>query len=753
MREDLFEVGFPVEPEESFTSARAEVMYRALRAHENFELRERKILISDAHRADTFVVQCTNHEVPGRNAAGIGLQEALAIIVWADPTRLPEVLALRRDFPVTLHQNAVAEGQPANLCLYFDRPADVLRTWTPQGFLRRIQWWLAETAKGTLHRLDQPVEQLFLETPIELILPPNFEHPPHSDGADPLARLSLSAVIERADGALTFFTRFNRANEIQTPANLGARIVAFTSEPVQHGAIAHTPFTLGSLDAVMRSRGAPVMERLLDHVREYVGESGRRREAGISATILLLRIPIVREAGGPVERLERSGFWIRDDLLTIGESAGLLIKTPERPETFYVDHLSPMSFDAKTDWRALPLVPLNLLDTLTPELARVYSGVRDQGPQAVLAGGGALGAELYQLWRRAGWGRWTVIDPDHLRPHNPSRHPSARVGHYKAVALAEFDETLFPLQGKLTKAIVANATAVDNPDVASALQSASLIVDVTTTVEVPRRLACLDNIGRIVTCFVSPTGRDAVLLSEDAARTYRIDAIEAQYYRAVLHEEWGQEHLARNGQQFRSGAGCRDLSLVLPYTRIVAHASNLADCISDLDTAARIAIWRRDFGSGAVSAFTVEVSAPLYAELSPFTLLWDAGLRAKLRSIRKSALPSETGGVLLGYHDFNEGRIFVVDALPAPPDSLGTPVGFRRGVEGLAGHLDAIRERTGGQVSYLGEWHSHPDSAKANPSRHDIRQLLYLGVILREDGLPGLQLIVADDDEQWLLVR
>jgi integrative and conjugative element protein (TIGR02256 family) len=243
------------------------------------------------------------------------------------------------------------------------------------------------------------------------------------------------------------------------------------------------------------------------------------------------------------------------------------------------------------------------------------------------------------------------------------------------------------------------------------------------------------------------------MLAEDAARTCRIDAVEAQYYRAILHEEWGEGHLAWNGQQFRSGASCRDLSLVLPFTRIAAHAPNLAEAVGDLDASGRIAVWRRDIPSGAMSAFRIEVAAPLYVLLAPFTLVWDAGLRAKLRAIRGSALPAETGGVLLGYHDFNEGRIFVVDVLPAPPDSLGTPAGFRRGIEGLAAQLDGIRASSGGQVSYLGEWHSHPDGAGARPSGDDLTQLLYLRAVLSEDGLPGLQLIVADEDEQWLLVR
>ena len=91
------------------------------------------------------------------------------------PNSSSELLALRRDFPVLSHQNHGPLGGPADLCLYFEPPASVSRTWTPQNFLRRIQWWLEQSAKGALHAADQPVEQLFFVTGRELVLPWNFD--------------------------------------------------------------------------------------------------------------------------------------------------------------------------------------------------------------------------------------------------------------------------------------------------------------------------------------------------------------------------------------------------------------------------------------------------------------------------------------------------------------------------------------------------------------------------------------------------
>lgn len=128
-----------------------------------------------AHESEVLVVDVETDAVPPVNAVGIRYRERLALAVPADPRRLIEVLALRRDFPVLLHENMTQPGQPVSLCLYFEPVKSVLRSWTPQRFLRRIQWWLEKSATNDLHATDQPVEQLFFVSNYELVLPWNFD--------------------------------------------------------------------------------------------------------------------------------------------------------------------------------------------------------------------------------------------------------------------------------------------------------------------------------------------------------------------------------------------------------------------------------------------------------------------------------------------------------------------------------------------------------------------------------------------------
>jgi hypothetical protein len=154
------------------TIPRARKLVSAIERHRDFKVVN--LFRRENLGSEIIVVDVEIDAVPPSNPYGILYRERLALIVPADPKRLVEVRALRKDFPILPHQNAVAPGKPASLCLYFEPPISVSRTWTPQEFLRRIQWWMEKTAKGDLHPADQPVEQLFFSTRYELILPWNL---------------------------------------------------------------------------------------------------------------------------------------------------------------------------------------------------------------------------------------------------------------------------------------------------------------------------------------------------------------------------------------------------------------------------------------------------------------------------------------------------------------------------------------------------------------------------------------------------
>ena len=115
-----------------------------------------------------------------------------------------------------------------------------------------------------------------------------------------------------------------------------------------------------------------------------------------------------------------------------------------------------------------------------------------------------------------------------------------------------------------------------------------------------------------------------------------------------------------------------------------------------------------------------------------------------MNAMRRAKLPDETGGILFGLVDIPEKRIHLVDASPAPPDSIESPAGFIRGMQGVKQNIDRVFRVSGGQVRYVGEWHSHPPRSSACPSTTDDRQLDWLATLMDLDALPALMVIAAE---------
>jgi integrative and conjugative element protein (TIGR02256 family) len=286
-----------------------------------------------------------------------------------------------------------------------------------------------------------------------------------------------------------------------------------------------------------------------------------------------------------------------------------------------------------------------------------------------------------------------------------------------------------------------------------AFKSASLLIDTTTTLEVPRDLSVDDSVPRIATAFITPSGLDSVLLLESQDRSIRVSCLEAQYYRAILNEPFGEKHLLGHRGDILVGAGCRDISSVISNELVRLHGATLARQIRTLVSKqeARIMIWSLNDESGAIQAKQIRVEEPVEISLSGWKVYWDAGLRSKLRGLRMASLPSETGGVLLGYHDMKLKTVHLVEALPAPADSLASKTGFTRGTAGLEDSIRKAASKTANVVNYVGEWHSHPKNSSSSPSLTDFKLFAHMGMMMAQDGVPVAMGIIGERDETFTL--
>jgi integrative and conjugative element protein (TIGR02256 family) len=723
----------------ALTISRAKHLFNAIEQHSDYSLIQLlRFPVDGEVTIEYIIVDIECDGVPPKNSAGILYRERLALCISSDPGRIIDVLALRKNFPILMHQNQAKIGFPVSLCLYFEPAISVMRTWTPPTFLRRIQWWLEKSAQGELHPADQPVEHLFFASKYELVLPWNLEKL-----REEKCKLVITSSSERPDGGFTFFLQ---AIVNANMNNGSTTYIELNLHPIIHGTVEHDPSTLGELADILSNRQVDLIAELKLALCELVSPNGDSQSKNDKTTIILLRIPICRALDSEPEGTIYSAFLIPIGALEFGVSVGVLYKQDNEygPDVFGDPH-------ANLAWREIQIGPMEVLKQNDSAAARRQSGVAEKGPTGVLVGAGSLGSTILNLWGRSGWGNWTVLDKDHIRPHNLSRHTAYahHIGESKATIVAGLHAAA--LEGATTiTPLVCDATNFKDEPVLNALKAADVVVDASTTLEYPRAASANDTLPRHISIFVTPNGNGSVLLAENKQRTIRLQTIEAQYYRALIQNDWGHDHLSGQISNFWSGAGCRDISVVMPYSRIMGHSCTLAEQIQaiTMQEDAIIRIWQREPANGSVAVYNIPTMPERCIPFDDLDLFIDAGAEKDLRDMRKKGLPNETGGVLLGYYDFNIKAVLIVAALSAPIGSKSTPVSFERGIDGLAEAVKEASKRTAGVVGYIGEWHSHPPGCSTSPSDDDLRQLSYLTEKMAEDGLPAFSLIVGERDIQ-----
>lgn len=701
---------------------------------------------------DGIVVECCDGTVPSRNPVGIKNRERLLLLNDPGLATPHDTRALRVNFPITPHQNHVVPGEPVSLCLYFEPWSAVERTWTAAKYLQRILWWLRETSREKLHRSDQPIERLYFVSHYKIVLPAEF-----NERAGKLGEvLQFAYARSRPSGAL-LRGRFVSQNASTTDGDdCGVDSLVLHVPPLVVTRIERYPSTLGVLHDQLAAGGSGLIASLVDMVKQVASHIGLPiKSPNVQHTLLLLKIPVCRADGAPPERTDVIGFVVQDtNLAGLGIACGAAFDGKDNKA---YANISPNIGATGTNlplteaWRDLAVEPVDVRVAFTLKDARKASGLQEDGAefQGVLAGLGALGSCLADLWCRTGWGHWSYVDDDILHAHNLVRHIAKdfHLGWAKVDAVADMARLTWPTARKPI-AISAKVTEFGHDEVKKAIANARLLVDATTTLEVPRVLSDRDDSPRMVSIFLTPSGRDSVLLLEDSARKIRLHTIEAQYYRAILNTCWGGSHLNGHHGSYWVGGGCRDLSGVLSQEVVQLHGSTLARQVRLLTAKpeAQIRVWSLNDGTGAVTCEVVPVAEPTEVTRGEWRVVWDEGLTDKLRGLRAKSLPHETGGVILGYMDQRMKAIYIVDVLPAPTDSDASQVEFTRGAAGVREAMEQAATLTANIVGYLGEWHSHPRHSSAAPSTKDDDLLACLANTLSMDGVPALMLIVGETD-------
>jgi Prokaryotic E2 family A/ThiF family/Prokaryotic homologs of the JAB domain len=406
---------------------------------------------------------------------------------------------------------------------------------------------------------------------------------------------------------------------------------------------------------------------------------------------------------------------------------------------------------------------------LTPAFARQISALEAVGAAepTILFGAGALGSKVATHLVRGGSVALKLVDNAKLSPHNLVRHAlgGRAIGLSKAEALKDELLKIYPGQSDLPIE-AKNGSALSLLRKADFFTGYANLVDMTASNIVFNALldADLPDTLRVHRAEIAHRGRLGLLSIEGRGRYPRLDDLQTLLFDSAIEDDavaaWLEEVKSTRDDRVGSG-GLEDIQVGLSCSSATMRLAD--EVVSFHAAAATRLLWPYlakeglSRHEGAVYRSFLDENGESQARtqtFSPTVLLtsdagWQiriaAGPAQKMSELMGRHSPSETGGILVGRIAATRKTIYVTRLVPAPPDSRGTPWVFTRGTEQLPEALDLVRRRTGGLLTYVGEWHTHPMGG-SDLSDTDKHAVISLRSILDHVGLPTLVTIVTPDE-------
>ena len=250
------------------------------------------------------------------------------------------------------------------------------------------------------------------------------------------------------------------------------------------------------------------------------------------------------------------------DIAALGVALGVYLKADVGP---VVQNIAP---DLALVGESMGVATLGVQANYSRLTAEVASGLPADERRVTLVGGGAIGSHVFEIMRRDGFGKWTVIDNDAFLPHNVQRHrgPFNYVGKPKAaVTIVAVDAAIGA--GEESQCVIRDVLS-GREDSEAALAGAELIIDASASIPVSRYLADNPAPAPRASVFFNVVGQDAVLIGEDPERDFKLDALEPQYFRAILENDALADHIAATAKSYHYAGTCRSVSFQMPEHQV-----------------------------------------------------------------------------------------------------------------------------------------------------------------------------------------
>lgn len=681
----------------------------AIRSHDDTDS------LCDELELDFEVVGLPQHRlIPVRNI------EPITIYI-SNAETLPVVI-VRDDFPIVPHLNVHEDNVRKSLC-YSDLGYHEIRHKLNGRFLLTcIENWFRKTSMNQLHRPDQPLEPFFPYVNNVIVWNGQLGKP----------YFDKYIVEDREFGKLMY----------QSSDGNYFAVFSLPVPPDFSNLIHNMPQTLLELLCSFKNYDTIItwLTDLLSIVRFpkiYNKYFRQERNSLLACKVLInIAIPKQRTDRAPIETFDLRSFVIDKSLKDILTDYGLSLNGSKLEPSKHTGgngaNIAITPFIVHLAQSKLKCRCANLVDEADGE--KHFS----------LVGVGAIGSHILNNCLRSGYGKWTIIDHDYFWPHNIARHvlTSNDIGYSKVKSL---EKVASHIQSDSDLVAIASDVFGKDNSVIVAFGQSDIILDASASIAVERHLALdVQSDARRISCFLNPQGTATIMLLESVDRSARLDLLEMQYYRELLKNEKYSDHMSLPETMVYSGT-CRSISSRISQDNISLSAALCCKAIKlhTSNTNGEIIIWTHATDSVEKESFMADKW--ITYEQGGWKIELSLSLLGEMRTDREKALPNETGGVLIGAYDITRKRIYVVYQVRAPEDSISSPTSFIRGCANLPERLKYIHETTLDNLTYIGEWHSHP-SVNTQRSTDDVKLHKAIVGYNRENCLPGCMMILGTDN-------
>lgn len=683
----------------------------------------------EADKKECLVIDIGPLQIPQFPVFDVKKIEQIKIII--SNNNLPVVLC-RKDFPVVPHLNVNLDGVKS-LCL-FDVPYhEIEYMFNASMFIKRIVYWFEKTSRGELHQPDQPLEPFFPYVNDYFVLSYN--------NGIPFFRYK---EISASNNNIFYETPLSDTANGTVAIRLDISIGKVYTENI----INRMPDALGDLDSAFDEK---IVDRIIETAiqtwevkrnQELYKLLFNQSERALKncPIFLVVTISLSRDKESNPEQWTTKIFKLDASLLSVLISYGYCVKNGKIVKS-----------SSTEEYKKIKLKPFDPLLNFNKEYARRLNNITSKKDDPFIQIGlGALGSQIANNCIREGYGTWTFIDPDCILPHNLARHClfTRNIGENKALAMKAFSEAIItndnpPCVGNAYNANIFSPEHMQS--FISDISSSNLVIDTSASIAVSRFLChTLSNSTRCVSLFMNPSGTALIILAESVDRSIKLDTLEMQYYSLLTKHSDLSQHL-KNENHVVYSSSCRNASLTYSQDNVSIFSGIGSKEIKKLENAdeAIIKIWTIDENDTSIHLKSAKGCVFNDYKHNNWQVKVSSALEEHLHQMRLQKLPYETGGVLIGSFDYKEKICYIVDSIDSIEDSEEYPCAFVRGSKNLSKKLKDISETTIDNLSYIGEWHSHPNDITIQ-SVDDKKLMISIVDYNRTNSSPGCMIIVGE---------